>query len=379
MAYQLHPYGESWVIYHPKTGQLLAINDTGRFIWEYYQQGHLAQDIAAALQHHYQVSLTQAQQDVDLFIQSWQAVMAFGQQTLLNQENTFSFEPIRPTLSVKNMLQVSCYHLAGQAIAIGFDNMATAEQFRTILGHLEITRHQPKLLHFVIEKKETDYGVHFNQQSLLTTLDGAIEQVLFLLVETAYRAQPTQVVFHASAVIANKQAILFIGGQGSGKSTLVATLAALGMPYLADDVCPIAATRHELIPIPAPQAIKPGSIQTLTSNYPQLIQAPRYQRFGHQICYLAPQTDEQAIWQRNWPVRALFFPQYQPDSKPNIQSLTPEERLALIADSGSLQGAEDISHLLDFVAKTPGFAIHYSNSADATQLVHIGLNQANHS
>jgi hypothetical protein len=53
---------------------------------------------------------------------------------------------------------------------------------------------------------------------------------------------------HGSAVKTDKGAVVFLGGQGAGKSTLAVALARKGLPLLSDDLCPLGNPEAPLAP-----------------------------------------------------------------------------------------------------------------------------------
>jgi len=192
--------------------------------------------------------------------------------------------------------------------------------------------------------------------------------MMFEILEVAYRVKPKLAVLHAAAVAKNNAALLFIGSQGSGKSTLVASLCARGASYLADDLCPLDTSGH-LVPVPTPQAIKKGSWPVLGQTHPQLLTAPTYQRFGHSVRYLAPAAPDPDNWLRTWPVKALVFPRYQPHEPAVIKRMDDMQKLSYLGKSNSLRGNAELSELLAWLQDKPAFQLQYSQLDDAEALL----------
>lgn len=78
-------------------------------------------------------------------------------------------------------------------------------------------------------------GVRVHVQPLTGTPPNLLDYFFYNLVAPLALRLQGLVVLHASAVLANQSAILFLGNSGSGKSTLAAALATFGWPFFADD------------------------------------------------------------------------------------------------------------------------------------------------
>jgi len=70
---------------------------------------------------------------------------------------------------------------------------------------------------------------------------------------------------HASAVVVNDLALVFLGTQGTGKSTLAAAFAKLGYAVMSDDVTALACEGDEIVAQPAYPRVRlwPGSVNEL--------------------------------------------------------------------------------------------------------------------
>jgi hypothetical protein len=180
--------------------------------------------------------------------------------------------------------------------------------------------------------------------------------------------KPKLAVLHAAGIAGDSDALLFVGSQGSGKSTLVASLCAGGATYLADDLCPLDKSGC-LVPIPAPQAIKEGSWPILGQDYPQLLTSPTYQRFGLSVRYLVPAAPDPDNWLRTWPVKALVFPVYRQHGPALIESLDAMQKLSYLAKSNSLRGSATLGELLAWLQGKPAFRLQYSRVDDAEALL----------
>ena len=373
--HRLYPFSDVWIAYCARTTNLLALNETGRFIWETHLRSANREDTAAALSRAYGVSPIQARQDVDGVLDAWQELSESPAQALVDHPMASRAPDAKATASAGDA-EVHHYRLSGRVFAIRFGDRCLAGELKAIIGHLQLRWDAAPDKHMGLQRTKNGYEVELDGHCFVSeTLDGAIERLLFEMVEAAYRSRELQAVLHAGAVLDGEHAIVFAGARGSGKSTLVAALVAAGLGYLSDDVCPLDATTGRLIPIPAPQAIKPSSLEALAQSYPRFPRLPTFQRFGRNVYYLPQKTPAPATWEHTWTVKALVFPSYQAKSTPALRTLAPLERITLLARSGSILGTDDIGGFLAFVESTPGFSITYADLTQALDLLRQAFGQ----
>ncbi|RMF99964.1 MAG: hypothetical protein D6726_12100, partial [Nitrospirae bacterium] len=117
------------------------------------------------------------------------------------------------------------------------------------IGHQNITCLLNASCHFEVTKDGTSKGT-------FRSVNEAVISILFEMVEEVYRNRPLQAVFHAGACGFADTAVIFGGGCGAGKSTIVAGLQSFGWKYLSDDLCLIGPSKGRLLPLPLPQPIK---------------------------------------------------------------------------------------------------------------------------
>ena len=364
------PYADHWVGMHDNNKRLCCVNDTGRFIWQAHDEGLTDTEI-----------LRQLSRDPLSIDATMEAEVRHILHTIreLDQEASVAW-PQKPVSSGLTLPVPSGYradkHLSSGTFCVGdaiVAVQATQALFRDIvlplLGHL-MSQHQdePHLRVRIVHQKQ-EYHLQINDQQISPgSRDALLERMMFEILEVAYRVKPKLAVLHAAAIARNNAALLFIGSQGSGKSTLVASLCARGASYLADDLCPLD-TSGGLVPVPAPQAIKEGSWPILGQVHPQLLTSPTYQRFGLSVRYLAPAAPDPDNWLRTWPVKALVFPMYRPHGPALIERLDAMQKLSYLGKSNSLRGSAELNELLAWLQGKPAFRLQYSHIDDAEALL----------
>ena len=171
-------------------------------------------------------------------------------------------------------------------------------------------------------------------------------------------------VFHASAIRKGDQCVLFLGGSGSGKSTISALLMANGYDLLADDFVPVGEASCEVFFFPAAISVKKNALDYLIPFYPQLATAKEfyYQGLDKTVRYLPPMHhfENQSI---SYPCKALVFVKYDKSCGLTIQRIAQDVAFQLLVpDSWISPLPENASRFLDWFLKMPCYQLTYSDN-----------------
>ena len=169
-------------------------------------------------------------------------------------------------------------------------------------------------------------------------------------------------VFHASAISNGKEAMLFLGDSGNGKSTSLALLQANGFTCLADDFVPIEAKKQEVYSFPSAISIKKNSLETLLPIYPELRTSAEYhfKRLNKIVRYLPPNNND---YNNHLPCKALVFIKYEKNSGLSIKEISKIEAFEqLIPDSWLSPLQENVEIFLNWFSKLPCYQLTYSDN-----------------
>jgi len=196
----------------------------------------------------------------------------------------------------------------------------------------------------------------------------ALGRLYLAILEVAYRPMHWLCTVHAAAVGREGAAVILPAPPGSGKSTLVAFLAAHHWTYLADDVIAIDPRTFRLQPLPTLLGIKEGSLPVLGKIYPGLAAAREFPYGpGKAARYL--RLAGPAIASRSWPLSAMVFPKYVARSATSPSRISAARAGLLLMESGvAFSGAvtrNKVEWIARLLQKVPCHEICYSDLAEA--------------
>lgn len=187
--------------------------------------------------------------------------------------------------------------------------------------------------------------------------------------------------FHGAALQTPQGNLLLPGRSGAGKSTLSASLANEQNGLYSDEI--IALNKHfQLCILTLPMAIKSGSWDILAEQYPELADAPVWNRLdGRLLKYVWPPVFAKQSIQKNNNCREFLLvnPTFSTTKKtalpsslvPSSQKLSVIDTISMLTKSGYQLGMElseeKLQQLIDFISDSKCYRISYSNSDQAKQ------------
>lgn len=245
---------------------------------------------------------------------------------------------------------------------------------RTLFQPFEVDASGADLRLDIARRDGAEWILHADGDERIRTAEsalllGAVHQAIL---ERLHPQTTWLALIHGGAIARSGNGVALAAPSGSGKTTLIAYLAANGFDYLADDLIALGRPHGDIVPWPMPMSIKPGSVEVLSSRYPELARAPTYRTKTLDARLLPPQA---GAWERS-PVRlsCVVFPEFRAGSPAQMVALTPFEALQrLLADRiwiGYPLTEANVQAFLDLLDRTPAFALTYEDLADAAR--HLG-------
>lgn len=172
---------------------------------------------------------------------------------------------------------------------------------------------------------------------------------------------------HAAGVGRGDAAVALVAGEGSGKSTFCAHLAASGWSYFADDLLTIDPRTACALPLPVAVGVKAGSVSLLGRAYPGLERIEEH-RYGRKAArYLA--LPRRAMATRPSPLSALVFSRFVAGADCRLDRIGPATSAQRLMEAGVIFGDALRPGMVDwlgkFVTRTPCYALRYSRLGQA--------------
>jgi hypothetical protein len=381
----LEPFGDRWqmsvysfplnrhlVVFRPEDKQLFILNPTARWIWKHRAAGAAPDDIALSMTDRFSLSLDAAKADLQRTLTQWSASgLKPGQSQPISKSdppcrsNGVAYTPVSRSHDGGATFERRIRF--GQSYIVVRDYTgALSDLLDPLILSLPSADLQHQQGHVDIFRDDDMFVVSHN--ALETGRDkmdiAAVGLVVQAMLELAYPHTPMAAYIHGAAGALNGQGVLLPGMGGSGKSTLIASLAHAGWTYLCDDTVPMDTSGH-MLPLPLNICLKAGSWAPLASLYPGLDELPQYQRIGQAVRYL-PMTGTAVQAQK---IHRIVFPQYDPEHLPQVQALPPELVLQRMVQAHTWIAPHpgNANALFACLESVPAYEMRYATSAQAIE------------
>ena len=173
-------------------------------------------------------------------------------------------------------------------------------------------------------------------------------------------ARPDLIWLHAGVAARGDECVVIPGSWGSGKSTLVTKLCAMGWTYLSDDIAPIDPRSLKVMPFP----------QT-----PQIREAPPREFSRDQLSGLPKTTvalGDEKFCREPKNLRKIVLPRFDRHSATKLAAHPPAQAVTELLENclSAARGKDSaIASICEIVEQSPGFSLAYQNVEMAAQLV----------
>lgn len=171
---------------------------------------------------------------------------------------------------------------------------------------------------------------------------------------------------HASAITNGKETILISAGPGSGKTTMAAMLQNKGYRLVSDDFVPIDKYSFRAWPFPIAMSVKQGSVNLLSSIYPDLEQKPiNYITSEKSVRYIFPEKSHTIIQEAS-PVKAFIFIEYNSSIDFEWKKLHQVSAVKKLLDQSWISPSKGTAQiLLDQLSHWSFYQLTYSSNQKA--------------
>ena len=175
---------------------------------------------------------------------------------------------------------------------------------------------------------------------------------------------------HASAITNGRKTILISAEPGSGKTTMAAMLQYRGYQLVSDDFVPIDRYSFFAWPFPIAMSVKHGSMDLLSSIYPDLEQKPIVQITSEKaVRYVFPENNQEYS-NKAFPAKEFIFIKYDQSVDFEWKMLDKVNAVKLLLDQSWISpagGNADI--LLDRLSHWSFYKLTYSNNQKALDAI----------
>lgn len=374
------------LLFQARTGRIFRLNPAASVIWQGVSAGIPIPDIVIALVESTNGHTDRIEADINLLISQWHkfGLLRGTDVTFANvrvsdtgprQEIIYEYdEAVLPNSSV-------CPQIAFRIIDTDFILEVPASdihsQVEPLLKHLSIDELSEGFIKLSVVRTNIRYvllkdGVPIDWCPLE---NGIVPMVHANSLMAAYDGANCLIGVHSAAIEFRGKCILMPALSGSGKSTLTAALVNAGFKYLADDLVLLTDAPVRMRPVPVAIGLKRGVWSLLAPWLPALSTIATHRRGDDKLIrYFVPNNDglhEPDIRPR--PVHAIVFPKYEKNARLSLKSIKRAEALCRITDAGydaqSGLTKDVVKQLIDWIAATPSFELHYDSLDQAINAI----------
>jgi hypothetical protein len=261
-----------------------------------------------------------------------------------------------------------CYRFGDKIFSVGYNSPYLVEYIHRPLQYLE----QDALsgdnvnAHFDLLYDEMGCFLYLNGKPIASVSDvQQLKQRFFvelasLLYETGENGWMT--IFHASAVMVKGSLVVFSSSSGSGKSTMVARLQAMGYPVFADDFVPVRMDNQRVCPFPPAISIKKGSLNVLEEEQIALSFT------GGQSGYILPSVPVSELEPLN--VGIIILLKFDRDAVPVTEQFSPGDALTEhLGESWVCNHASGVEQFLEWLAGLKCYRVIFNNGPKGAEAI----------
>ena len=250
----------------------------------------------------------------------------------------------------------------GLRVAIRSDAPAVLEPAARIFGHMLTAASTHTVGRLEISLQGSAYQV--SGDASVTVEDGSLDDILrcvrYGVIQLFVQARPDLLWLHAGAVACRGRVVLFPGGRGCGKSTLVTSLCGRGWGYLSDDVVPLDPASASALPFPQAPARREFPGQDMPDEWLRGYNKIEVPLAKDRVCTEA------------MPVDAVVFLTSRPGLQAELRSRSPAATaLHLLEQCWNFADHREaaVGSVCALAQRVPGFSLSFGDGEAAADVV----------
>ena len=367
--------GDSTAVWFAASRSFVLFEKPAWEVFDKYTHDLTAQEIVAYLSLYYSLSEEEIQQFVNDIIVWVDQLNDPANKVYHSPELRIEFDDCAfPLFYEKN------YLIGNQLICFRYGSEWLMNCFHPTMAHLETN--SPKESH-LFEVFESDDLLVFRYNGKAVEafdpensqfLRGAVSQKLFGVLYGVADLD-WMVTLHSAAVSDGQSAIIFPAQAGSGKSTISALLQAHGFTVLSDDFNVINRNNGFVYRLPLAISVKEGSLKTLESFYPELLNiAPEKAATGKVVRHL-PVGNNKPGSKAAFTVKAFVFVKYSETEPFVFEEVEKREAIqTLLPETWVNPDPDNVARFFDWFDKISFYRMQYANYQDAINAIELLFN-----
>jgi len=361
------PLSDQLVVIAPD-GMVIALDPSGRRLWEALQAGCTEDDLVDACVQHGDLPEEAARDGIARALESWRELGLIVAGTEASEPEPLATSGVaRPPERAPELDEV--YRPGDRPVRVRCDDRTLAGVIEAACRSCRVEDDGRALATVDVIEQDGWFAVQADDAVLARTAELtqnralARHRCLTALLEIARPSRRWLGILHASAVSADGHCAVLCGAKGSGKSTLAAAVVAAGADLVTDDYAPLEQASWRVWPVPYAPGIKRGSWRSLGRRYAGLRSLPVHRLAGLHIRYLQLDAGRMAPLNRGLPVRALVFPRYKAGAGLEQREMTAADALVQLCHARSMldRHPDKFAEILRWVESVPAYQLVFGD------------------
>lgn len=369
ISYIKKKYGKSYLIWFQNSNLYFYLEEPAWFVLRKTVNRHKSETIAKEFSGRYGLSFKDS---LKFVVEIRLKINKMNQPNNRKKYSEKSADKINR--HVYSLYSSHCYNMQNRVIEFSYETSWLENYIHPLIKHLETTEEFEDKSQFELFTFKN--RVVFRVDNILKgswTKDESeyVKGRVFVeLINVLHNKSETDwlLTVHASAISDGRKTILLSASPGSGKTTFAALLQTQGFHVISDDFVPIEQSSFKAYPLPIAMSVKEGSMELLTSHYPELEEKSlTVINSKKKVKYLPVDTK---MMNMIFPVNEFIFLKYDNSVDFSLEKIEPVEAIKQLFEEAWIPpAAENVAIFLDKILKASFYNLTYSNNQKAIEAI----------